>query len=198
MPQSDISSWMQFAIQQMVAESYLDGFAFSNTNEIIRRLEFGNNNASVLGLSNPNDSPNLSGKTRFVNLSGVSNATQITGSAQAFVDRYQIVDHHANDATGFSATLMQERGTNNFTLSFRGTEYPNQSQGGDWERDGLPGADGEIFFKGFAFGQLVSMEKYYQQLKADGWLPQGATLNVGLFLRRPPGDGLHGAACCRD
>ena len=92
MPQSDISSWMQFAIQQMVAESYLDGFAFSNTNEIIRRLEFGNNNASVLGLSNPNDSPNLSGKTRFVNLSGVSNATQITGSAQAFVDRYQIVD----------------------------------------------------------------------------------------------------------
>ncbi len=22
------------------------------------------------------------------------------------------------------------------------------------------------------------MEKYYQQLKADGWLPQGATLNV--------------------
>jgi hypothetical protein len=65
MPQSDISSWMQFAIQQMVAESYLDGFAFSNTNEIIRRLEFGNNNASVLGLSNPNDSPNLSGKTRL-------------------------------------------------------------------------------------------------------------------------------------
>ena len=73
---------------------------------------------------------------------------------------------------------MKDLTTGQYTLSFRGTEYPNQSQGGDWERDGLPGADGEIFFKGFAFGQLVSMEKYYQQLKADGWLPQGATLNV--------------------
>ena len=174
MPQSNVSTWLAFALQQMAAESYLDGIVLSNNDGIITRLKLGNNNPL---LNDPED-PTLDGATRFIDLAGVPNASQITGSAQAFVSRYQIVDHHANDATGFSATLMQERGTNNFTLSFRGTEYPNQSQGGDWERDGLPGADGEIFFKGFAFGQLVSMEKYYQKLKADGWLPQGATLNV--------------------
>ena len=32
-----------------------------------------------------------------------------TRQAQAFEARYQIVDHHANDATGFAATLMHER-----------------------------------------------------------------------------------------
>ena len=155
MPQSNVSTWLAFALQQMAAESYLDGIVLSNNDGIITRLKLGNNNPL---LNDPED-PTLDGATRFIDLAGVPNASQITGSAQAFVSRYQIVDHHANDATGFSATLMQERGTNNFTLSFRGTEYPNQSQGGDWERDGLPGADGEIFFKGFAFGQLVSMEK---------------------------------------
>jgi Ca2+-binding RTX toxin-like protein len=68
--------------------------------------------------------------------------------------------------------------TNNFTLSFRSTEYRNQSQGGDYERDGLPGADGEIAGAGFAFAQLVSMERYYRELKTSGLLPQNAVLSV--------------------
>jgi hypothetical protein len=46
MPQSTVTPWLQFAIQQMAAESYLDGFVFSNTNELIRRLQFGK---TVLG-----------------------------------------------------------------------------------------------------------------------------------------------------
>lgn len=171
MPVADIKTWLNFAIQQMAAEAYLDQFTVQGR-DLRLVLRDGNNDIRKVG------DDQYAGQTRFVDLVSIPTASQITGSAQAFVDRYQIVDHHANDATGFSATLMQERGTNNFTLSFRGTEYPNQSQGGDWERDGLPGADGEIFFKGFAFGQLVSMEKYYHKLKADGWLPQGATLNV--------------------
>lgn len=175
MPQSNISTWLAFALQQMAAESYLDGIAPSNNDGIITRLKLGNNNPL---LNDPGDLT-LDGATRFVDLAGVPNASQITGSAQVFVARYAIVDHHANDSTGFSATLMQERGTNNFTLSFRSLEYQNQVDGGDWQRDGLPGAAGEIAGTGFALAQLVSMERYYRELKANPLLlPAGATLNV--------------------
>jgi hypothetical protein len=121
----------------------------------------------------------LPGKTQFVDLAGVPNASQITGSAQAFDSRYLIVDHHANDATGFSATLMKDTATNTYTLSFRSLEYQNQAMGGDWERDGQEGAAGEIAGAGFALGQLVSMERYYQELKANPLkLPSAAILNV--------------------
>src|SRR5262249_47043713 len=57
-------------------------------------------------------------------------------------------------------------------------ESQNQAQGGDWERDGLfasgltPAASGEIATRGFAFGQLMSMERYFANLqlglKSDG------------------------------
>jgi Ca2+-binding RTX toxin-like protein len=169
---NNTSTWLKFALQQMAAESYLDGINLQDPGAVIGRLVDGNNNSQVI----PADQ--FAGATRFVDLNGVANASQITGSAQAFVTRYQIVDHHANDATGFSATLMRDTQTGEYTLSFRSTEYRNASEGGDWERDGLAGADGEIFDHGFAFGQLVSMEKYYQKLKADGLLPAGVTLTV--------------------
>ncbi|MEO7860994.1 MAG: hypothetical protein ABIU05_11205 [Nitrospirales bacterium] len=168
MPQTNTTIWLQFALQQMAAESYLDGFALSNTNEVIRRLKFGNNNATSLGLGNPDDSPVLSGNTRFTTI-----------QAQQLTQHYQIVNHHANDATGFSATLFKDTTTNTYTLSFRSLEYQNQVDGGDWERDGLPGAAGEIAGTGFAIAQLVSMERYYRELKADpNNLPTGAILNV--------------------
>ncbi|MEO7859607.1 MAG: calcium-binding protein, partial [Nitrospirales bacterium] len=175
MPATDVTAWLQFAIQQMAAESYLNGFSFSDTDELIRRLKLGNNNNPLNG---PND-PILPGNTRFVDLTGVPNANQVVGSAQAFAARYQIIDHHANDATGFSATLMRDTMTGEYTLSFRSLEYQNQVDGGDWERDGLPGAAGEIAGTGFALAQLVSMERYYRELKADpNNLPTGAILNV--------------------
>jgi hypothetical protein len=66
--------------------------------------------------------------------------------------------------TPLAATLMKDA-AGNYTFSIRSTEYFNRSQGGDWERDGLPGADGEIGSKGFAFGQIASMESYYEHLK---------------------------------
>lgn len=173
---NEISTWFKFAIQQMAAESYLDGINLQDSAAVIGRLVDGNNNSQVIPLDQ------FAGKTRFVNLAEIPNASQIPGGSQAFVSRYQIIDHHANDATGFSATLMQERGTNKFTLSFRSTEYRNQSQGGDYERDGanlplLSGADGEILTKGFAFGQLAAMEQYYHTT-VKNLLPQGAVLNV--------------------
>lgn len=61
MPQSDVSAWLQFALQQMAAESYLHGISFANDADIITRLKLGNNNP----LFNDPNSPTLSGKTRF-------------------------------------------------------------------------------------------------------------------------------------
>jgi hypothetical protein len=124
MPQNiPLSTLFDFAIQQMAAESYIhrttsEGLSLRDV------LEFGNNNLPIGQLNNPD----LPGKTRFVDLAGVPNANQITGSAQAFVSRYQIIDHHANDATGFSATLMKDTVTGQYTLSFRSLEYQNHAQ----------------------------------------------------------------------
>jgi hypothetical protein len=162
MPQSEISVWLRFALQQMAAESYLDGIDWSNAEQVKIQLRLGSNR---LGFPE-------SGATRFT-------GTPTQGlQDQAFIDRYQIVDHHASDATGFSATLMRDRTSGEYTLSFRSTEYRNQSDGGDYERDGantpfFTGADGEILTKGFAFGQLAAMEAYFNHLK-QGQLTNGA------------------------
>lgn len=163
MPQSDIPLWLNFTLQQLAAESYLDDVNISDPTAVAAALIRGNSRAGF---------PET-GFTRMTTL-----------QAQQFTQRYQIIDHHANDATGFSATLIREKDqngqlTNNFTLSFRSSEYQNQLQGGDWERDGVAAADGEIGRYGFALAQLVSMEKYYRELKADpAKLPAGAVLNV--------------------
>jgi hypothetical protein len=77
-----------------------------------------------------------------------------------------------------AATLMRDTTTGEYTLSFRSTEYRNQAQGGDWERDGLLGADGEIFSDGFAFGQLAAMEEYFARLKQG--IKSDGTFDAGL------------------
>lgn len=119
MPQSQITTWLDFALQQIAAESYLD-----DPGGLQSQLTRGNNRVGF----DPSTGP-LLGVTRFTNV-----------LAERFIAKYDIVSHHADDATGFSATLIRERDqnlllTNNFTLSIRSTEFPNQAQGGDWERD---------------------------------------------------------------
>jgi hypothetical protein len=152
---NDTTTWLSFAIQQMAAESYLDGINLQDPSAVISRLLDGNNNSQVIPVDE------FIGKTRFVDLQEASNADQITGSAQAFIARYQIVDHHADDASGFSATLLFDRETNSYTLSFRSLEFQDRVDGGDWERDGrnasglTSAASGEIAFSGFAFAQLM-------------------------------------------
>jgi len=161
---SNTTSLLNFALQQMAAESYLQGIEWNSPLQVRPRLLLGNNN--VPGVD-PTEAT-LAGNTRF------------TGAlVERFLKQYDILDHHANDATGFSATLMRDKTTGEYTLSFRSTEAKHQADGGDWERDGLSGADGEIAQTGFALAQLVSMEKYYRSLKADpSKLPAGAVLNV--------------------
>ncbi|MEO6112094.1 MAG: hypothetical protein ABIQ24_09740 [Nitrospiraceae bacterium] len=167
-----IQNWLNFGLQQMAAEAYLDQFLLG-PRSFVEVLSNGNNNEDVIPVDQ------FDGKTRFVNMAGVPNANQIMGSAQAFVSRYQIVDHHANDATGFSATLLFDTQSQQYTLSMRSTEYRDQVVGGDWERDGISGADGEIADHGFALAQLVSMERYWNELTAPGGrLAPGAKVNV--------------------
>ncbi len=166
MPQSNITSWLEFALQQMAAESYLDTVNINIRDEVETALIRGNNRPGFDPATGP-----LLGKTQMTDV-----------LADRFLDRYQILDHHANDATGFSATLLRDRTTGEYTLSFRSTEYRHQADGGDYERDGanglfLTGADGEIFTKGFAFGQVAAMEHYYQTT-VKSVLPAGAVLNV--------------------
>ena len=171
MPQNNVSTWLKFALQQMAAESYLD-----RTADLTEILTDGNNDRRIIPLDQ------FTGKTRFTDL-----------QAEAFVQQYQILDHHANDATGFSATLMRDTTTGEYTLSFRSTESAPAVHGGDRERD-LFGADVEIGASGFAFGQLAAMEEYFarlkQGMKSDGtvdaalqafFATPGHTINVTGF-----------------
>ena len=43
MSQSEIRTWLQFALQQMAAESYLDNINQNSSEDVTRRLLLGNN-----------------------------------------------------------------------------------------------------------------------------------------------------------
>lgn len=174
-----VRQWLDYALLQSAAETYLDQ-ADSFTNEVRIReiLTTGNNHPDLIDL--PANAAILPGKTRFTDV-----------DAQWFTEHYEIVDHRANTSSGFSATLFRSKDTGEYTLSFRSTEFafgaidhaanPNlPDRGGDWARDGAPGADGEVSNDGFALGQLSDMEAYYQSLKSgeQPLLPTGSILNV--------------------
>ena len=75
-----IQTWLDFALQQMAAEAYLDQY-LSGQRSLVKVLTNGNNNENIISVDQ------FTGATRFVDLADVSNATQITGSAQAFDSR---------------------------------------------------------------------------------------------------------------
>ena len=151
-----VRRWRDGVLQQVAAESY---WHLSDTQaEILRR---GNSPRD------PNDPTKL--PSQFIRLT----STQ----ASDFISRYNIAHHHANDSSGFSATLLFDTQAQKYTLAFRSTEYKNPSEGGDFDRDGKSGAGGEIQGYGFAFGQLSAMEAYYAYLKSHV-LPEGSKINV--------------------
>jgi len=155
-----VRQWIDFALQQIAAESYLDELTYSDVDQVKRRLKLGANNHRVpLNEKNPH-------------------ATRMTKiQADYFWKNFEIIDHLPNRSSDFSATLTRNKNTGEFTLSFRSTEYRLPEQGGDKYRDGLE-ADGSIALQGFALAQLASMEDYYAWLKSSGTLPAGAVLNV--------------------
>jgi len=157
---SDIQKINSLLLAQLAAESYLDGNSAEGlpiwriASELKIRLQLGSNNyAAIQDPAAASLRPSLPAQTRMTD-------AQVT----EFNTRYEVRDHLSNTITGFSATLLWDRLDNKYVLSFRGTEYPNEDQGGDWRRDGLNGADGEIGAYGFAYAQIADMEAYYQQI----------------------------------
>jgi len=114
----------ELLLAQLVAESYVQ----ASLNDPDDRFRLGNNN--------PGNSAYV---PRAEVLPGATRMTdrQIT----RFNELYSVVDHRTNTWSGFSATLLQRRGSNEFVLSFRSTEYQNDTDGGDFQRDGLGGAE---------------------------------------------------------
>jgi len=152
---TQIRSWLDNAILQSVAESYID--------QINAKPGFTLDYILSQGVNHPDLNANGQGATRLT-------TTQIAW----FKANYDIVTHYPNDATGFSATLFKNKLTGEYTLSFRSTEYQLAGKGGDYERDGVDAADGEISQKGFALAQLSSMEDFYAHLK-NGEIKNPAT-----------------------
>lgn len=153
---TQVKEWLDFVIQQMVAESYLDQTA-ELPGGLVDVLRLGNNNSRYLQRDTRPDTPNLPGATRLTD-------SQI----KYFNDTFDIIDHRSDNdprftgitggnGAGFSATLMHNRTTDEYTLSFRSLEYADQKVGGDWERDGAFGAAGEIKDRGFALAQIAAI-----------------------------------------
>lgn len=89
-----------------------------------------------------------------------------------FASQYEVKAHLANTGTGFSGTLFFNKDTDEYTLSFRSTEFVD-----DAVRDS-ESTNVCIKNHGFAFGQLADMENWYQQLKTEGKLPDGVKISV--------------------
>lgn len=146
---NEIKAWLDAAIQQVAAESY---WHLAQTGATVQQiLQRGNSPV------NPND-PTDQGD-QYVRLT--------SSQANEFAQRYEVRGHHANDSSGFSATLLFDKQNQKYTLAFRSTEYKFSNLGGDKERD-VFGADIGIYFKGFALAQISAMEKYVEQLRAPG------------------------------
>jgi hypothetical protein len=150
---NNFSTWYQFVLQQLAAESYLNPLPAGSTAQ--KALAAGNRGYTYM----------------------------VDAQANAFLERYTVVHQYPNDASGFSATLLLDSTTGQYTLSFRSTEYKRSEIGGDYERD-AKGTNLEIDGKGFAMAQLVSMEHYWESithgLNSDG-TPVAADSALGKF-----------------
>ena len=93
-----------------------------------------------------------------------------TTQAAEFADDWTVVEHISNTETGFSGTLLRARHSDaargivagELVMSFRSTEFAD-----DWARDSVAANDMEIKQKGWAFGQIADMEKWYAHLKTS-------------------------------
>jgi hypothetical protein len=112
---------------------------------------------------------------------GNEHATKFTkDSADAFVDKFEVVAQLPNTDTGFSGTLFKalvddpQAGLvkDQYFMVFRSTEFVD-----DYIRDS-EGSNQSIKNNGWAFGQICDMEDWYQELRNSGDLPQGADLTV--------------------
>jgi hypothetical protein len=152
----DSSGLLTVALLQSGAESYLETLSsFTDLQQLQAVLRAGNNHP-------------------IKNVDGKGATGLVPSQVSEFFRNFEIVSHYPSDATGFSATVYKERGaTGRFVLSIRSTEFAfgpydgsKVDLGGDWARDGGPGADGRLNSYGFALAQIDSMESLYAHLRA--------------------------------
>jgi Ca2+-binding RTX toxin-like protein len=180
MPKTLLETWYDFALLQIAAESYLEGINWDDPDDVLPRLMLGNNDLREdVYVNGDLETNQLFGRfPEEENTDVLPGATRLTATQADYVfSNWRIVDHHANDPSGFSATLLENRATGEYTLSFRSTEFKPQIQGGDHERD-MAGANVDIISEGFAYAQLSAMERYYRQLSAEGGPLEGKSFNV--------------------
>src|SRR3954468_23164980 len=152
-------------LAQFAAESYLNEIDLKDPQAVGVRLTAGNNNIQHPYVAQL-DSADYPGYTRM-------SRAQI----ERFEQTYDVIRHQPDTWSGFSGTLLWNRISKDYVLSFRSTEYADDEKGGDWSRDGL-GADVDIAKDGFALAQIADAEAWFRQLIASGDLPDGAKYRV--------------------
>lgn len=133
MSQNQAKQWYEFSLQQMAAESYLHLIDPSRPDSLREILQYGNNHPNYY--ASPTD-PTLPGATRMTDK-----------QVDEFDANFDIIAHAPNDESGLSMTLFRRKADDpstgakagDYTVSFRSTEFANESQGGDWKRDGSQG-----------------------------------------------------------
>ncbi|HEY6281120.1 MAG TPA: calcium-binding protein [Burkholderiales bacterium] len=179
----DIQKWYDFVLQQMAAEAYLEGVNLADNNDIKPALQRGNNRPGFLekSFTRFTDAQADEFLSKFQIIDQFSDNPTPTGSrpAQSGDAGYLVLnDQQILANTGLSATLIQKKGTNEYTLAIRSTEFRTASDGGDRSRD-VFGADvNGLVQSGFALAQLSALEDYYSFLKQSGKLLPGSSLNV--------------------
>ena len=145
---SRITEWLEFALAQHAAESYLHDEGRRQSLLFDPQSDAALDPRLVLGANH----------FRFVEQNDAADVARSTTQLprellKMFNERWLIVAHRPNSASGLSATLLKNRITNEFTISFRSAEAKDADQGGDVERDSSRGANGRIGSTGFALAQ---------------------------------------------
>ena len=144
---NDIATYLKHANLQMAAEALLNfGIGENKSAELIQELKLGNNRSS-----------------KFTDV-----------LAADFAAKYTVVAHQANTSTGFSGTLFRENATGELVMSFRSTEFLDDSA-----RDNQATNSMEIKPYGWAFGQIDDMEQWYASLKAKAAIDRSAGIPPG-------------------
>src|SRR5688572_27671969 len=106
---------------QLAAESYLHRVDLTDRNAFGPRLVNGNNHFIDPLRPTINTPPD----------SGLGGTRISEKQLDGFVALFDIIDHLPNQASGFSATLLKNKTTKEYTLAFRSTEYRDIENGGD-------------------------------------------------------------------
>ncbi|MDO9003436.1 MAG: hypothetical protein Q7V20_08305 [Aquabacterium sp.] len=142
-----VNDYLQYANLQMAAEAFLrNGDTKYYQGEALgAALVLGNNHAS-----------------RF-----------IRAQVNEFSSKWDVIEQIENTPTGFSGTLFQNKSTHEYVISFRSTEFIDDSV-----RDNRATHIMEVKEYGFALGQIRDMASWYASLKEEGKIPVGQQISV--------------------